>query len=239
MNYAGWVDQGSIERAEFTRRFESVAAGPILAEGVGDTWDTLVLDKVPPCPLHIGLLYTNDPINHLERGCFPEIKAVLKDLFGIQPHSYQGFERNYQGPEIRKILAGLHKLYPLMRADPTKSLYLDVFIQIRNFNTAICGLRLDPNWKQCLNQLREALLALNAATSFPITPKAHILMEHVGQWVERHGMALGKVGEEAGESLHHFWKRMLQGQGEVKDKESPAFDAHILRVLVKFNSDNV
>ena len=52
-------------------------------------------------------------------------------------------------------------------------------------------------------------------------------------------MALGKVGEEAGEALHHFWKRMLQGHGEVKDKESPAFDAHILQVLAKFNSDNV
>ena len=239
MNYAGWVDQGSIERTEFTRRFESVAAGPLLAEGVGDTWDTLVLDKVPPCPLHIGLLFANDPLNHLERGCWPEVKAVLKDLFGIQPHSYQGFERNYQGPEIRKVLNGLHKLYPLMRPDPIKSLYLDVFIQLRNVNTAIFGLQLQPNWKQCLDQLRCVLLALNAATSFPITPKAHILMEHVGQWVERHGRALGKEGEQAGESLHHFWKRSLESQGEVKDKQSQAFETNILRVLVKFNSDNV
>ena len=100
-------------------------------------------------------------------------------------------------------------------------------------------MKLQPNWKESLHQLKSSLLALNAATSFPITPKAHILMEHVGQWVERHGRALGKEGEEAGEALHHFWRRMLESQGEVKDKDSRAHEATTMRALLKFNSDNV
>ena len=100
-------------------------------------------------------------------------------------------------------------------------------------------MKLQQNWKECLDQLKSGLIALNAATAFPITPKAHILIEHVGQWVERHGQALGKEGEEAGESLHHFWRRMLESQGEVKDKDSRAHEATTMRALLKFNSDNV
>ena len=138
MNYAGYVSEGSKTGAAFTRKWESVAAGPLLVEGAGDTWDTLVLDKAPPCPLHLGVLFTNDPLNHLER-TWPEVKPVLKDLFGIQPHSYQGKERNFQGPEIRKVLAGLHKLYPLMRADPIRSLYLDVLIGTGAWTANFCS----------------------------------------------------------------------------------------------------
>ena len=169
MNYEGYLSEGSRTGAAFTRKWASVAAGPPIVQGAEDTWDTLVLDKAPPCPLHLGVLFTNDPLNHLEK-TWPEIKPVLKELFGIQPHSYQGKERNFAGPEIRKMLAGLHKLYPLMRADPIRSLYLDVFIGIRNVKSALLGVKLQPNWRECLDQLKSALLALNAATEVSILP---------------------------------------------------------------------
>ena len=239
MNYSSWLDlRGGSERVEFTREFKSVTAGPILVEGVGDTWDTTVLDKSPPCALHL-FLAANDPINHMESGPWPEIKAVLYDLYGIRAHSYQGKERNFQGPQIRKVLVNLDLLVPLMRDDPIKSLYLDLFFKIKQFNEGIFGLQLDPNWKDHIDQLRESLLTLNASTAFPITPKFHILLNHVGQWVESRGRSLGKEAEHAGESLHHHWKRLLEGQGEVKDKGSKAFETHILRCMGKFNSDSI
>ena len=67
----------------------------------------------------------------------------------------------------------------------------------------------------------------------------HILTVHVGQWVERNGRSLGREGEQSGEALHHFWRRVLEGQGEVKNKNSSAFRNSILYCLSKFNSDNV
>ena len=196
VNYAGWYEEGQRDGAQFTRKFKSVAL-PLLVEGVGDGFDSLVLDKAPPCALHL-FLATNDLLNHLERNHWPELKGVLLNLYGIEAHSYQGKERNFQGPELRKMLSGLHKLMPLMRDDPMKSLYLEVFIQLKRVNEAIFGLELGPSWRQQLEQLRAALLALNASTSFPITPKFHIIVDHVGQWVERHGRALGKEAEHAG-----------------------------------------
>ena len=195
MNYAGWSEEGQREGAQYTREFKSVCAGPILVEGVGDDWNTLVLDKCPPSSLHL-FLALNDPINHLERQ-WPDFKMVLLQLFGIKAHSYQGKERNYQGPELRKMLSGIHKLYPQMRADPVRKLFLDVFIMMKKVNDGIFDLYLDPEWEQIIGQLRAALLALDAAVSFPITPKFHIILEHVPQWVQRNGRSLGKEAEHA------------------------------------------
>ena len=42
-----------------------------------------------------------------------------------------------------------------------------------------------------------------------------------------------------GESLHHYWKRLLEGQGEVKNKDSTSLQTQTLRCISKFNSDNV
>ena len=238
INYASWLDlRGGVEKTEFTREFKSVAAGPIIVEGVGDTFDVTVLDKSPPPALHL-FLATNDLINHLQR-VWPEIKAVLYDLFGIQAHNYQGKARNYQGPQIRKMLAELELLAPLMQDDPIRSLYLDVLFKIRQFNQGIFGLKLDSNWRSLIDQLRIAVLSLNSSTSFPITPKFHIILHHVGQWVERNGRSLGKEAEHAGESLHHHWRRLLETQGEVHDKASKSFETQVLRCLAKLNSENV
>ena len=63
-------------------------------------------------------------------------------------------------------------------------------------------------------------------------------MGHVGQWVEKHGRALGKEGEQAGESLHHFWKRSLESQGEVTVKDSQAFGGKY-PACIGDNNDNV
>ena len=84
-----------------------------LVEGVGDNWDMLVLDKATPPSLHL-FLAVNDLVNFLESS-WPEIKEVL---FGVEPHSYQGRDRNYNGPEIRLILGGDSKVDPSDEAQP-------------------------------------------------------------------------------------------------------------------------
>ena len=72
----------------------------------------------------------------------------------------------------------------------------------------------------------------------PLTPKIHVLVTHVEQWVERNDRALGKEGESSGEALHHTWLRMLESQGQAKEKESPADVEIVFSVLLRFNADN-
>ena len=73
----------------------------------------------------------------------------------------------------------------------------------------------------------------------PITPKFHVLTVHVEQWIDRNGRSMGKEGEASGEALHHLWKRMVEGKGEVKIKESEAYVVSTFQSMLKFNADNV
>ena len=39
--------------------------------------------------------------------------------------------------------------------------------------------------------------------------------------------------------MHHIWKRMVESQGEVKDKNSEAYVKVTLNTILKLNADNV
>ena len=67
-----------------------------------------------------------------------------------------------------------------------------------------------------------------------ITPKLHILITHVKQWVD----IFGKEGEQSGEAVHHIWRRLLESLGEPKKKESPAWVKFISKALLMFNASN-
>ena len=73
----------------------------------------------------------------------------------------------------------------------------------------------------------------------PLTPKLHVLTVHIEQWVDRNCRSLGKEGESSGEALHHIWKRLIEGKGEVKKKESKSFEKSTFQSLLKLNADNV
>ena len=70
----------------------------------------------------------------LEATCWPDLKTCLYQLYGIKPHNYQGKDRNFQGPQIRKLFRGVDKLMPLMMEDPRK-LYLDALVQMAKVNS--------------------------------------------------------------------------------------------------------
>ena len=74
----------------------------------------------------------------------------------------------------------------------------------KKVNDGIFGLYFDSEWEQIIGQLRAALLALDAAVSFPTTPKFHIILEHVPQWVQHNGRSLGKEAEHAGPGVYIF-----------------------------------
>ena len=124
-DYAGWYGEGGKHVTAATKKWNSVTS-PVLIMGEKDTMDMNVLgDKVIPGSLHL-LLAVNDLLNRCEQTCWPDVKRVLLELFGIKPHSYQGRERNYTGPDIRIIFRDIHKLIPIMRDDPSMSKYLSV-----------------------------------------------------------------------------------------------------------------
>ena len=234
-NYTGWVLEGEQPQAAKTKPWKSVT-GPILVQGVGDTPATLVIDKVVPGPLHI-YLAVNEVLNHCEKTVWPEMKTELHNVTGAQAHEYMGKVGNYEGPNIKKIFRKLDELKPYM-LEGRKLDYHNALVEFSLVSKAVFGTELQPEWRQRLHSLRAALQTLTVTSNMPLTPKLHVLVKHVEQWVDRKGRALGKEGKSSGEALHHVWLRMVENQGEAKEKKSPADVAIILSVLLRFNADN-
>ena len=234
-NFTRWVMEGSKTSAPKTRKWKSVTA-EVLVKGQGDTDELLILDKIIPGPLHL-YLSINEVINFCENHDWKEIKAVLKTVAGVEVHEYMGKAGNYEGPSIRKVFRKLSILKEHMQSSP-KVLYYNVLVAFKEVAESVFSTRLHPMWRKHLSTLKSALETLSSSQGIPLTPKLHVLVMHVEQWIESNGRSLGKEGESSGEALHHTWKRMLDNQGEVKVKESEWDVKVITATLLRFNATN-
>ena len=234
---AGWYLEGQQQSAEATRKWASVCAPPLLPLGHGRLWSSFVLADVIPGPLHLFLSF-NEVSNFAEKTVWPDIKNVFEKVAGVQVHVYQGKVGNYQGPEIHKIFRNLDKLEPHMSIKPELKVFYHLFVAFKEVAHSVFGEELKGPWRERLHTLKYWVHHLNSVAGMPITPKLHILTVHVEQWVDIYGRSLGREGEQAGEAVHHIWKRLLESLGEPKKKESPAWVSFILKALLMFNANN-
>ena len=183
--------------------------------------------------------FFNEIINYLEKTQWPEAKNMLRDVAGVQFHIYMGKVGNYEGPSIHKILRNLDKLNPFMDGSSMQP-YYSTFLAFRDVAKAVFSTdKLPSDWRVKLHHLKECILLLHTSFGMNITPKLHILIVHVEQWVDVFGRSLGREGEQQGEAVHHIWRRLLESQGQPKVKESPAFVKFIMRALLMFNAKNI
>ena len=237
-DYGGWVMSGEGTSAASTREWRSVCAPPLLPMTQGRNYDDLVLTWLVPGPLPL-FLSLNEILNFVEKTAWPEVKQVLKDVVGVDFHIYQGKVGNYEGPGLRKILRNLNKLEPYLLGGSLKRLYHVTFLAFKDVAESVfCEGDLHPAWRERLHHLRSGIMLLSSNFGMSVTPKLHILITHVEQWVDLFGRSLGREGEAPGEAVHHTWKKLLETLGEPKVKESPAFVKVISKALLIFNANN-
>ena len=143
---------------------------------------------------------------------------------------------------ISKILQNLEKLQPYnyMLARLNMRLFYVTFLAFKDVaSTAFSSGALHPLWRAQLHHLRDCINALNRVFGMSITPKLHIMIVHIEQWIDSFGRPLGMEGEQGGEAVHHLWRRLLETLGEPKSKESPAYVIFVMKALLIFNSNSV
>jgi hypothetical protein len=238
-NFAGWVMEGEKQSAAATSRWKSVCGEPLLAMTQGRSPATLILHIIVPGPLHL-YLAVNEVFNHAEKTICPGIKELFRLVAGVLFHVYQGRIGNYQGPEINKIFRHLDQLEAYFLGGSLMRYYFVTFQAFRDVaQTLFSQGELQLCWREKLYHLRSCLLLLNSRFGMPITPKLHVLIVHIEQWVDVFGRSLGREGEPGGEAVHHVWRRLLETLGEPKEKSGPVFVKFVMKALAKFNSDNV
>ena len=75
------------------------------------------------------------------------------------------------------------------------------------------------------------LSLLNSILGVPITPKLHVMAEHVLEWVDKHGKALGQHSEQAVEAVHSNFDT-LWGSFRVKDDQSEVYLRNCLKATL-------
>ena len=161
-------------------------------------------------------------------------------MVGVQYHVYMGKVGNYEGPSINKIFRNLEKLEPFMLGGSTMRPFYATLLAFKGMASAVLGAKeLPVDWREKIQHLRACILHLHTSQKMSVTPKLHILITHVEQWVDRFGRSLGKEGEQQGEAVHHIWKRLLESLGQPKDQESDASIKFIMKALLIFNANSV
>ena len=100
---AGWMEKGGIRSTTWTSKFES-CVGTVTVWGDGDTPQTTVLDKCAPPTVHCLLALNNILRPHLENIWVGDLWTFLQEEVKVVPHSYQGKEGAFEGPQCNRIL---------------------------------------------------------------------------------------------------------------------------------------
>ena len=121
----GWMEKGSKKTTAWTSQYES-CVGTVTVWGDGDTPQTTVLDKCAPPTVHCLLAVNNILRPHLESIWDGDLWKFLQEEIHVIPHSYQGKEGAFEGPQCNKILNSVEnkmKHHLLALGEPGKLYY--------------------------------------------------------------------------------------------------------------------
>ena len=124
-------------------------------------------------------------------------KQILETNF-ITKEGYHGGE--LEGGQCDKVFKKLDKLEALL-PDEHKSI-VDALEAIHQVNKAVSGKVLAANWKETLDTFAEKIMFLHGKYSLSITPKMHILLCHVEEYINLTGKLLGYVSDQTVEMCH-------------------------------------
>ena len=216
--------------------------------------DDLVLGTVAPPELHLMLGVTDKLKKSLEKTVFEtedEGKAFIDTFLDEENISKKGYmdSRSLEGNQTRRFLKSTEKLRDayeqvgkLARAEPIIRL-LELFSEL----VSKCfGPKLVSGYEDAVKEFSSAYLKLNQQEpgTFAVTPKIHIVMFHVVQYLQllnaetQEDRGLGYVSEQAFEAVHSDMRKRWE-RGWKVSPTNKEFRAKLRKFVVAYNSNNV
>ena len=96
------------------------------------------------------------------------------------------------------------------------------------------------HWKESLEYLEECIMFLHGKYSLSITPKLHILMDHVGDYIDITGKPLGYVSDQIIEKCHQIVNSRFQKSNYyVKALDNDTHGENLLKGILHVNTYNI
>lgn len=179
--------------AKKAKKYENCINDPLLTANDEET----IINLIPPPELHLMIGITTTLFNALNKK-EPELCHSWIEKCNIKMDHYGAFNGNAS----RKLLKNVKILKDLA----PENKFIPLFHLFDRIVHACFGEDLDANYSLLILQFSKQLDDLK----IKITPKIHILLFHVPEFVELTGKALGFYSEQASESVHHAYKNHAQ-----------------------------
>ena len=216
--------------------------------------DDLILGAVAPPELHLMLGVTDKVKKILEKTVFEtekQGKEFIDDFLDNQNISKKGYmdSRSLEGNQTRRFLKATEELRDayeevgkLKKAEPVIKLLESFSVLV----TKTFGFKLESGYKDAIADFSSAYMKLNQEDpkTFTITPKIHIVMFHVTQYLQMlnaetdEERGLGYMSEQAFESVHSDMAQMWENGWKVSASHKE-FGEKLRKFLVAYNSNNI
>ena len=98
------------------------------------------------------------------------------------------------------------------------------------------GMVLDPKYNTYINIFEDIYKDLNIS----VTPKVHILINHVPEFLKKHNRSLGWYSEQTLESIHYDFKRNCwEKQGYKRSLRHPDYAENLMKAVIVYSSKNI
>ena len=224
-SYRAYVDNGCIIKN--AAKYGNVVNKPLFC----DNEDTAIMDIIPPMELHLFL----GPVNLL----FSYITAILgKDVFkdflisnNIVRKAYNGggFEGN-QCSKLLDLVDHIEQKFSNIKLAP----YIKALRCFKKVVDSCYSFELRSSFREDIIKFKAAYLELD----IPITPKLHIIFDHITPFCESHGKSLGIFSEQATESIHADFNKFWQ-KYKVTNIENESYRPALELAATAYNSKHL
>ena len=117
---------------------------------------------------------------------------------------------------------------------------LETLEAVKQFIYTCCSKEVREGWGDAIEDVSKTWSFLHEHYNIQIPNKVHIIMDHVGDYIEMTGKSLGRVSDQIVECAHSALHRRLSISNYwVKNKETDVHGIKLFRGIVHFNSYNI
>lgn len=189
-----------------------------------------IIDLCAPPELHL----MQGIVKHVYDKMYTEWSNVSLWLKKINVDQRNYHHGSFVGNDCFKMLKNVDILQHIAPLDMQK--YVHVLRCLHKIVVACFGMELDPDFEDCIKDFKEVYLTLGIS----VTPKVHILIEHVPGFCLNQGRSLGLYSEQALESCHYdFQKNCWEKQGYKRSIGHPDYAEKLTAAVTAYSSKHI
>ena len=191
----------------------------------------LILDICSPPQLHI----MQGIVKHIYDKIYKEWSGVRAwlEFLGIKQKDYHNGA--FVGNDCMTMFRNLDKLQQMAPLNIQKYVHiLRCLYQV--VESCFSSMSLDPEFESYIQKFKEVYMDLGIS----ITPKVHILTEHVPDFCKRHNKSLGLYSEQALESSHYdFLRNCWENQSYKRSLGHKDYAQSLKSAVISYSSKNI